>query len=128
MAKPTGNPAGRPRHYDNSTDFDDMVNAYIAECLSDKTPITWTGLALSLGFAGRACIDEYAKYDGFSYSVKRAKTLVEHAYELRLNGDKPTAAIFALKNFGWKDKQEVDTDPVGALAESLSRLADKLPD
>jgi hypothetical protein len=128
MAEATGNPVGRPRHYDTSEDFDNMVDAYIAKCLLDNIAITWTGMALSLGFAGRACIDEYAKYAGFSYSVKRAKTLVEHAYELRLNGDKPTAAIFALKNFGWKDKQEIDTNPVEALAESLAKLADKLPD
>ncbi len=119
---------GRPRHYNSAEEFNEAVDSYIAQCMSDELPITWTGLALGLGFAGRSCIDEYAKYDGFSYPVKRAKTLVEHAYELRLNGDKPTAAIFALKNFGWKDRQDVDTNPVEALAESLAKLADKLPD
>ena len=44
----------------------------------------------------------------FSGTVKRAKLLVEHAYELDLRTQKPVGAIFALKNMGWSDKQEVE--------------------
>ncbi len=31
-------------------------------------------------------------------------------YEKRLLDKNPTGAIFALKNFGWTDKQQVDAD------------------
>lgn len=102
------NLGGRPRLYATPEEFDERVEAYHQYCKQENEPVTWTGLALFLGFSSRQSIDEYQKYDGFSDSVKRAKALVEWHYELRLCGDKPTGAIFALKNFGWKDKQEID--------------------
>ena len=97
---------GRPRKYDSPEAFDQAVDKYITECKKSKEPVTWTGMALSMGFAARVSIDEYSKYDGFSYSVKRAKAIVEREYEKRLASNSPTGAIFALKNMGWKDKSE----------------------
>lgn len=103
------NKGGRPRLYDTPQQFDAKVEEYQEYCKENKEPVTWTGLALYLGFSSRQSIDEYLKYDGFSDSVKRAKTFVEWNYEKRLAGDSsPTGAIFALKNFGWKDKTETD--------------------
>ena len=102
---------GRPRKYKSPEEFNAMVDDYIEWCGINQEPITWTGLALHLGFCSRVSIDEYLKYDGFSYSVKRAKMLVENAYEKRLSGNSPTGAIFALKNFNWQDKAEpLDTE------------------
>lgn len=104
----------RPRHYDTPEEFDAVVDDYIKTQAETGEPVTWTGLALYLGFACRASIDEYANYDGFSYSVKRAKTLVENFYEsATAKGDIPVAmGVFALKNFHWKDKfdEEVTRD------------------
>ena len=101
---------GRPRKYETPEAFDAKVEEYQEYCIEKEEPVTWTGLALYLGFSSRQSIDEYLKYDGFSDSVKRAKTFVEWNYEKRLaSGDgTPTGAIFALKNFGWKDKTETD--------------------
>jgi hypothetical protein len=110
------NPVGRPRLFATPEEFDEKVAEYLVHCKEESEPVTWTGLALFLGFACRASIDEYLKYDGFSYSVKRAKALVEHQYERRLFSSNPTGAIFALKNFGWIDKQAVDlSNPDGSL-------------
>lgn len=111
------NRGGRPRHYNTPEEFDDAVNAYVDNCAIDGSPMTWTGLALALGFSSRQSIDEYLKYDGFSDSVKRAKALVENCYEKRLFSNANAGAIFALKNFGWSDKQEVaHTSPDGSFA------------
>lgn len=99
---------GRPRLFASPEEFDAKVMAYQAHCKETGEPVTWTGLALFMGFSSRASIDEYLKYDGFSYSVKRAKAFVEYEYEKRLCSDKPTGAIFALKNFGWDDKTQLD--------------------
>jgi hypothetical protein len=52
-------------------------------------------------------------YDGFSHSVKRAKMIVENAYEKRLQGSNPTGAIFALKNMNWRDKIEQEISGSG---------------
>jgi len=111
------NPVGRPRLYATPEEFDAKVEEYRWYCDEQKEPVTWTGLALFLGFSSRQSIDEYLKYDGFSDSVKRAKALVEWHYEMRLCGDKPTGAIFALKNFGWVDKQDIaHTSPDGSMS------------
>lgn len=114
---------GRPRKYDSPAQFDEAVGKYVALCKETNEPITWTGLALALGFATREAIDTYLEYDGFSDSVKRAKLIVQNAYEKRLAGTTPTGAIFALKNFGWHDKQEVQADVTHrTLAQALADL------
>jgi len=112
-------PQGRPRLYDDPRVFDIAVDSHIAYCVANAVPITWTGLALALGFSSRQSIDEYLNYPGFSYSVKRAKLLVENAYEKDLHSGKPVGAIFALKNFGWRDKQELE---LGGSEEFLAAL------
>ena len=68
---------------------------------------TITGLCFHLGFASRQSFYDYEKKDNFSYIIKRARLFIEKEYEemLQIN---PTAAIFALKNMGWTDKQEID--------------------
>lgn len=69
---------------------------------------TMTGLAIYLGFESRQSLYDYAKKDGFSYPIKRALLEVENNYEKGLWSDKVTGVLFALKNMGWTDKQEVE--------------------
>jgi hypothetical protein len=71
-------------------------------------PITITGLALHLGFADRQSLNDYEAKVEFSFIIKKARLRVENAYEKALYMKSPTGAIFALKNMGWKDKQEHD--------------------
>ena len=35
---------------------------------------------------------------------------MEMEYEKRLHGNNPTGAIFALKNFGWPDRQQIEVE------------------
>lgn len=102
------NAGGRPRKIENPGQMDELVEAYWAQCVTDERPVTLTGLVRHLGLSSRQSLDEYAQYEGFSDPVKRAKLLVEMAYEERLHDNSPTGAIFALKNMGWSDKQEHD--------------------
>ena len=69
---------------------------------------TITGLALYLWFESRQSFYDYEKRKAFSYTIKRARTFIEMEYEEMLRTN-PTGAIFALKNFDWKDKTEVDS-------------------
>ncbi len=72
-------------------------------------PPTVTGLALHLGFESKDTLYSYAKKDGFSYSIKKALTLIEQYHEIQVAyGDKCTGNIFVLKNFNWKDSQAVE--------------------
>jgi len=131
-AKPK-NPVGRPRLYKSPEQFTRKVEEYQQHCYNVKQPVTWTGLALYLGFSSRESIDEYLNYKGFSDCVKRAKAMVEWHYEMRLADNAPAGAIFALKNYGWTDKQELDhRSPDGSMSPQsvdsklVSALAKKL--
>ncbi len=97
-------PAGRPPIWDDPEEFEKAVEAYFAD---NKTP-TWTGLALHLGFESRQSLQDYKGKPEFSYSIKKALARIEENYEQGLFSRNPAGAIFALKNFGWKDKQEID--------------------
>jgi hypothetical protein len=97
---------GRPRIYNTSEELEAEVEKYFE--ITEQSDVTITGLALHLGFESRQSIYDYEKNGEFSYIIKRAKLRVELAYEWRLNSNSCTGAIFALKNMGWKDKQEVE--------------------
>lgn len=72
--------------------------------------ISITGLCLALGFSSRQSFYDYEKNEEFSYTIKRARMLIENEYEFQLQKGNTTGAIFALKNFGWKDKTEIEQD------------------
>lgn len=95
---------GRPPIWSDPEAFDKAVQKYFDENMNPK----WSGLALHLGFESRKSLWEYGKKPEFSNSVKRALLRIEQYYEENLLTKNATGAIFALKNFDWKDKQEVD--------------------
>jgi len=64
-------------------------------------------LTLYLGFADRSSFYKYEHKEGFRHTVKRARSFITREYESLLR-ENPTAAIFALKNFGWSDKQIIE--------------------
>lgn len=67
--------------------------------------ITW--LALFLWFESRQSFYDYEKKPTYTYIIKRARTFIEMEYEEMLRAN-PTWAIFALKNFWWTDRQEIE--------------------
>lgn len=95
---------GRPPKWSDPEAFEKAVDEYFA---NEPQP-TWTGLALHLGYESRQSLWEASKKDGFSLPVKKALTRIENQYERGLFGKNPAGSIFALKNFQWKDKQEVE--------------------
>lgn len=116
-------PVGRPRMFSSPEEFEEKVYEYQEHCRESKEPVTWTGLALFLGLATRQSIDNYMEYPEFVDVVKKAKTFVEWHYEMRLSGNAPTGAIFALKNMGWSDKQELShTSPDGSMTPKITTV------
>jgi basic membrane lipoprotein Med (substrate-binding protein (PBP1-ABC) superfamily) len=69
--------------------------------------MTITGLCYYLGFSSRQSFYDMEKRKELTYTIKRARLMIENSYEesLRLTGK--SSDIFALKNFGWKDKQDI---------------------
>lgn len=111
-------PAGRPPIWDDPEAFDKAVDEYF---ISDVCP-TWTGLAMHLGFESRQSLHEYGQKPQFTYSVKKALQRIENKYEKAISANNPTGAIFALKNFGWRDKQEIDHTTKGDKIEATPTI------
>ena len=99
---------GRPRKYNSVEELQSEIDNYYQMCKDEDEPLTITGLALYLGFESRQSILDYEKNDDFSCTIKRARMRIENSYEKMLQNQSSSGAIFALKNFGWKDKQEFD--------------------
>lgn len=109
-------PAGRPLKFKTVEDLEEKINKYF-----NDTPIeewTITGLALALD-TFRSVLCDYEEKDEFSNTIKKAKQMVEHSYEIDLKKSGRTGTIFALKNFNWKDKTEQDVTSGGEKLESL---------
>lgn len=85
-----------------------IAEKYFLACEAEDKPFTITGVALALGLCGRDSLTEYGTRKEFSATVKKIKSRCEHYCELQLFGKNPVGAIFALKNYGWKDKSEVE--------------------
>lgn len=114
------NPVGRPLKFQSVEEFQTKVDDYFA-----RTPITQqtiTGLALHLD-TFRDVLCDYQLKDEFSIAVKTAKLRVENAYELSLRTRGSAGDIFGLKNFGWRDKQEIESS--GEITHKFEDLSDE---
>lgn len=88
---------------------DEKLQEAIADYFADHTDSpTITGLAYHLGFESRQSFYDYEKNQDHSYTIKRARFFIEASYESCLRGNNVAGPIFALKNLGWKDKQELE--------------------
>ena len=98
---------GRPLKYDNVEELANKINDYFKTTCDEE--VTITGLCLYLGI-NKDTFYEYAKRDDYKYVINQARLMVENSYELSLKKNGRAGDIFALKNFGWKDKQEIESN------------------
>lgn len=105
MAEETKNKVGRPLKFQSVKELQDAIDLYFTT--TKKEDWTITGLALALD-TYRSVLCDYEDKDEYSDTIKKAKQMVEHSYEVDLKKSGRTGTIFALKNFNWKDKTEVD--------------------
>ncbi len=124
---------GQPPKYEKAEVMQVKIAKYFKECPDVRlVPVgfklvevpcpTITGLVLYLGFCDRASFYDYEKRKEFSHTIKTARSFMEREYENLLRAGNCTGAIFALKNFGWKDKQELDITEKSYLHKDLEGL------
>ncbi len=107
MANPVQRSVGKPRKWQSPDDLRLLIDNYL-----QNTPVEdWsvTGLALTCG-ASRQLLIDYEKLPEFKDLLSEAKLMIEHAYELSLRKNGRVGDIFALKNLGWRDKTETETN------------------
>ena len=100
-------PGGRPLKFKTPEELQEKIDVYFEE--TKKEEWTITGLALALD-TYRSVLCDYETLDNrkeYSNTIKKAKLKVEYSYELDLKKSGRTGTIFALKNFNWKDRQEL---------------------
>ena len=95
---------GRPLKFESVDIVQKLIDEYFKNTIQEEWTIT--GLALALD-TSRETLINYEKREQFFDTIKRAKTKVEHAYEISLRKNGRAGDIFGLKNFGWKDRQEL---------------------
>lgn len=102
---------GRPFKFKSPEELLDKAQAYFDEAKEKEEPLTITGLALALDTSRETLMDyEEKRGKRFSDAIKKVKLVCENYAEKMLFKSNPTGAIFALKNYGWKDRQEIDLD------------------
>lgn len=82
---------------------------------------TITGMAVFLD-TSRETLMNYEDKDLFFDTIKRAKEKIQAEYEESLRNRGNAGDIFALKNFGWKDKQEIEHSGNIGITELFSNL------
>ena len=90
-------------------ELQEKIDKYFKSCTDDKgdNPVMVTGLALALDTT-RETLCELGKNPVFADAIKRAKEKVAQAYEKRMVNRGNSGDIFANKNMGWTDKQEIE--------------------
>ena len=111
------NLGGRPPFYNNPQELQEKALDYFVQIIEHNkkpdTPFrrpTITGLVLHLGFCDRKSFYAYEQREGFVHTIKNLRTQIENVYEEHLVGPNVSGIIFALKNLGWVDKSEVDSN------------------
>lgn len=118
---------GRPLKFQTVEDMETQIQAYFDDCEKTSEPLTITGLAMALD-TSRETLMNYSTKEEYFDTIKRAKLIIENAYEKRLISNGRAGEIFALKNFGWKDRQEIDSNvnfnksPVDELISSIEDI------
>lgn len=114
----------KPLKFRTPEELQSKIDKYFKDCMLNEVPLTITGLALSLD-TNRQTLVNYQEKDDYKDIVDRAKLMIENAYEIRLINSGRSGDIFALKNFGWTDKQEIDTN-VKMNKSSVDELIDSI--
>jgi len=99
---------GRPPKYETAVELQEKIDEYFDSIETEGKKATITGLILACGFCSRQAFYHLEKNKKFSYTIKRAHLQIENHYEGLLQGNSVAGPIFALKNLGWSDRQEID--------------------
>lgn len=114
---------GRPPHYENSEELQSKIDEYFEKGVATRKVIigpatnrteseikvpTITGLVLYCGFCDRSSFYKYEEKEEFRHTIKEARGRIAQHYEELLQSGLGAGAIFALKNFGWRDKTELE--------------------
>lgn len=104
---PFRNP-GRPRQVESPEAFSLRARRYFDVCDALDDSVLLNGLMLVVGLYTRDGLNDYERRPEYTDAVKAAKRYVASAYERKLDRDRCAGPIFALKQFGWSDRIDIE--------------------
>jgi hypothetical protein len=104
--------AGRPLKYKTVEELEEAIDAYFQENPINPSVVE---LALHLGFSSRQSMYDYQGREEFSYTIKKAVSIVESIHEKRLFESSCTGSIFWLKNRGWNAEESKKVEHAGKM-------------
>lgn len=115
---------GRPLKFKNAKEIEKAAEKYFKECDENFKPYTMTGLAIALDTSRQTLIN-YSNKEEYFDTIKKVKDKVEqYAEEKLFTGSNTAGVIFNLKNnYGWVDRQEVDTKVNLSYEDKLKEVA-----
>jgi len=117
---------GRPKRWNSREALNKDIASYWEYCNENNKPPTIAGLAYYLN-CDRQTIYNYAKDDEFFDIIKRARNYIMMCLEEEAIINGKAGTIFVMKQYGYTDKQELDTTVKGdQFIKALSHFTDKL--
>ena len=114
--------SGRPKKFNSVDELEILFDEYFNN--TPREEWTMTGLCIACDMDYQTLIN-YSKKDEYFEPIKKAKMKVHNEYEKDLRRKGRSGDIFALKNFGWRDRQEIDSkvehknNPIDSLVKSI---------
>jgi hypothetical protein len=102
--------------FESPEQMQSLIDGYFNSVTSEE--ITLTGLCLALD-TNKQTLANYQEKPEYKHILEMAKLRIENAYEKSLRKSGRSGDIFALKNFGWTDKQEVEHSGVIPLSITI---------
>lgn len=101
---------GRPRLFNTVEELEQKIQEFYDYCELKEVPLTFERLATFIG-VDRKTIYNYSQKDEFFPSIKRVRDKIQaDIMERGMSGAiNPTFGIFCLKNYGYTDKQEIES-------------------
>lgn len=146
----------RPAHYKSPIELGNKIHEYFQWCVNQQRRPLLTGMVLFLGFADVQSFTDLAERENyqykdkvngkeidvevrsdvahsFSFIIKRARTAIASVYEAALdNPQTVTGAIFAMKQFGWSDRQDINMNHTATVRaprlsdDEITKISDRL--
>lgn len=117
---------GRPVLWETPEALQEKVNEYFTYCDTNGRPPTIAGLAYYLD-VDRQTIYNYGKKEDFFDIIKKARNRIMMYLEENAVMGAGAGTIFVMKQYGYTDKQEVDTNIISNdFKQAFDRFVDKL--
>lgn len=116
----------RPAYWTEPEQLQKRIDEYYQDCRQRGVALTFAGLAAFLE-VDRKTIYNYGQKDAFFPTIKKAKQKIEASWEEHsFTKDANASSIFVMKNYGYTDRQEIDTNIKGDFSEALNKFIDKV--